>query len=86
MNLVCSKTNIAGTKAVALLGIGQVAFLAGSWALLSSVELYSPNGDCQHQLAPLPTPLTYHILELYGNQIIACAGINLVCCMSICLL
>ena len=44
--------------------LGWVAFLTGGWFNLSSVELYSPNGDCQHQLAPLPTDLLQHVLVL----------------------
>jgi hypothetical protein len=61
-----------------LLLIGQVAFITGGWSGVSSVELYSPNGDCQHQLAPLPVDLMYHVLEKYGNTIIACAGLLIV--------
>ena len=54
--------------------IGYVAFITGGWNTLTSVELYSPNGDCQHQLAPLPRDLAGHVLAFHGNDIIACAG------------
>jgi len=42
--------------------------------MLTSVELYSPNGDCQHQLKPLPIDLANHILAMHGDDLIACAG------------
>ena len=32
--------------------------------VMSSVELYSPNGTCQHNLAPLPAP-TYGLVLAY---------------------
>jgi hypothetical protein len=55
--------------------LGQVAFIAGGWNSLSAVELYSPNGDCQHLLAPLPIPLMQYILVRFKDSILACAGI-----------
>ena len=52
-----------------------MALLAGGFdglEVLDSVELYSPNGNCQHNLEPLPEP-TYGLLLTY------CAGVILAC-------
>jgi len=57
-----------------IISSGQVAFITGGWYALTSVELYSPNGDCQHRLAPLPVDVTGHVLDKHGDTIIACAG------------
>ena len=39
--------------------IGSVAFLVGGCDSIT-VELYSPEGECQHELAPIP-------MEANGN-------------------
>ena len=47
--------------------LGEVAMLAGGhdgFNVMSSVELYSPNGTCQHNLAPLPSA-TYGLVLAY---------------------
>jgi hypothetical protein len=55
----------------------QVALLAGG-ANRSTVELYSPTGNCNYLLAPLPTTGTnFEIILAYINQIIfVCGGPN----------
>ena len=38
---------------------GQVAFVVGGFCESTAdnlVEIFSPDGECQHQLAPLPVP------------------------------
>ena len=42
-----------------------------------SVELYSPNGQCQYNLASLPMGLTSHSLFRYEDSLLACAGFKL---------
>ena len=37
--------------------------------IMSSVELYSPNGTCQHNLAPLPSP-TYGLVLSYVETLV----------------
>ena len=54
---------------------GQVAFITGGWEKINSVELYSPIGDCQYSLAPLPVDLQQHIMFRFEDTIMACAGI-----------
>ena len=56
------------------LNIGQVAFITGGWEAISNVELYSPLGDCQHSLAPLPVDLLQHIVFIFEDTIMACSG------------
>ncbi|XP_059091262.1 peroxidase-like isoform X2 [Tigriopus californicus] len=54
---------------------GEVIILVGGyngWQILDSVELYSPNGTCQHLIAPLPQPT-------YGAQVLYVDGTLLVC-------
>jgi hypothetical protein len=43
----------------------------------SSVEVYSPEGKCQHLLSDIPIEATYFkqpVLAFVDNKIIACAG------------
>ena len=54
--------------------LGQVAFIGGGWPARRSVEVYSPNGDCQHLLAPLPMQMESLIMFRYSDSVIACAG------------
>jgi hypothetical protein len=42
---------------------------------LKSVELYSPIGDCQYSLAPLPVDLLQHVVFRFEDTIMACSGI-----------
>jgi hypothetical protein len=53
---------------------GQVAFISGGWSNLVSVEMYSPLGDCQHVLAPLPIDILRHFSFLFEDTILACEG------------
>ena len=51
--------------------------MSGGWASGSFnnfVEVYSPNGGCSHNLAPLPLGLGDHMLVLLGNDILTCDG------------
>ena len=43
-------------------------------SLLSSVELYSPDGTCNFELAPLPSSRYGLNLYTYNQQIFACGG------------
>jgi hypothetical protein len=54
---------------------GQVAFITGGWKEIKSVELYSPIGDCQYSLAPLPVDLHSHFMFRFEDTIMVCAGI-----------
>ena len=58
-------------------GGNDVAVIAGGhdgYAILDSVEVYSPRGTCQHYLAPLPQKM-YGINLAYLNGILlACGG------------
>ena len=56
--------------------LGQVAFITGGWSNLKSVEVYSPNGDCQHSLASLPIHVEEHIMFRYGDTVLVCAGLQ----------
>jgi hypothetical protein len=69
---IIAVTNIC--RPLHILTSGQVAFITGGWYSLRSVELYSPNGDCQHQLAPLPIDLMQHVIDIHNNVIIVCGG------------
>ena len=57
---------------------GQVVFAAGGFldtaALVSQVELYSPDGNCQHVLTPLPVPVQGLFLVLFNASVVACSG------------
>ncbi len=58
--------------------LGQVVFAAGGFVapgiLVKQVELYSPNGKCQHVLASLPVPVNGLFLVLFNASIVACSG------------
>lgn len=57
--------------------LGQVAMIAGgtNGGSVNTVELYSPNGGCNFQLAPLPVQLYANFfLGRYKTLIIACMG------------
>ena len=49
-----------------------MAFIAG--ANSNQVELYSPEGKCQHSLAPMPINSQTNVLSLFKNQILSCGG------------
>ena len=45
--------------------------------ILDSVELYSPNGTCQHNLAPLPAP-AYGLVLAYVEALVSnCSSFHL---------
>ena len=46
---------------------GYVAFVAGGD--VDKVELYSPNGKCQYNLAPMPVIVYDPVLYLIGTQV-----------------
>ena len=53
--------------------LGDVVMLAGGhdgFHILDSVELYSPNGTCQHNLAPLPAP-AYGLVLAYVEALVS---------------
>ena len=58
--------------------LGQVVFAAGgvldTAAAVSQVELYSPDGNCQHVLTPLPVPVNGIFLVLFNGSVVACSG------------
>ena len=64
--------------------LGQVAFIGGGWPSRRSVEVYSPNGDCQHLLAPLPIQMESYIMRRYSDSVIACAGNLFNICIFLC--
>ena len=43
--------------------------------IMRSVELYSPNGTCQHNLAPLPAP-TYGLVLAYVESLVSSDLLN----------
>jgi hypothetical protein len=52
--------------------LGYVALIVGHG---DSVELYSPNGNCNHKLAAFPVTTTNNPVVVYVNEmIIACSG------------
>ena len=38
-------------------------------------EVYSPNGECNYQLARLSTSVQFNFMNVYGNDVIFCGGI-----------
>ena len=46
---------------------GYVAFIAGGSN--DKVELYSPDGNCQYNLAPMPVIVYDPVLYLIGTQV-----------------
>ena len=56
-----------------LIFAGEVAFISGG-NTLTSVELFSPEGNCLHTIAPLPIDMHLHINYYKKNQIYACKG------------
>ncbi len=58
--------------------LGQVVIAAGGFldtgTVISQVELYSPDGKCQHVLTPLPAPVYGAFLVLFNASIVACSG------------
>ena len=51
--------------------LGYVAFVVGGGVL--DAELYSPEGKCQHKLAPLPAEISYFpYLMVFRSQVIVC--------------
>ena len=58
--------------------MGDVVMLAGGhdgFHIMRSVELYSPNGTCQHNLAPLPAP-TYGLVLAYVESLVSSDLLN----------
>ena len=59
--------------------LGHVALIAGgelSGSSLSTVELYSPEGGCQYNLAALPKALHGLSMTISSTYITACSGTN----------
>ncbi len=42
--------------------------------ILNSVEVYSPNGGCNFEVAPLPVEVYEHFLIFYRGNLYACGG------------
>ena len=42
--------------------------------LVSEAEIYSPDGKCQHVLAPLPIAVQGLFLVLFNGSAVACSG------------
>jgi hypothetical protein len=58
--------------------VGFVALVVGG-VFGPFVEVYSPEGKCQHRLTEIPiggTKLHYPVLALIDEQIFACAGFS----------
>ena len=56
---------------------GQVALIIGGTASGPSVELYSPDGKCQHRLPDIPIGGLYYdrpALAFINDKILSCAG------------
>ena len=62
-----------------LLILGYVALIVGGVGHGPAVEVYSPDGKCQHQLASIPTGGLYQYvptLAYIDGKILSCAGIG----------
>jgi len=57
---------------VYLFNLGYVALVVGG--RIDSVELYSPTGNCSHQLADFPIPSNNPVLVFVNEMIIGCYG------------
>jgi hypothetical protein len=53
--------------------LGFVALIAGGDGH-AEVELYSPDGNCQHKLAPLPVASYKPVLAFIANMFLAYGG------------
>lgn len=52
----------------------MVAFIVGNGGPSTDVEIYSPNGLCQHILAPLPIAILPNPILMYINgKVLVCA-------------
>ena len=50
-----------------VLDSGYVAFIAGGSD--DKVEIYSPDGNCQYNLAPMPVTVYNPVLYLMGSRV-----------------
>ena len=58
---------------------GQVALIIGTLGLGPAVEVYSPDGKCQHQLANIPiegSTLRLPTIAYIDGKILSCAGFS----------
>ena len=51
-------------------------FQANNPTKTDKVEVYSPDGKCNFNLAPLPKAVAGNLMLLYKGKITACGGLN----------